>query len=364
MQQNTIKHTRRRVGRDSIRIAFQLPSPYPEKPYKVWRIRTVHQDHLFLLEGLVLEPANNGGPAVVAHVRAGDVVMVTHHPENGVTPPHRGFFIGQSLEPVPLADLAPYATNQTITNGPLMDYDGTGFLHFREDDLREFFRSKHPDWLEKHVDATLRVWRTEAPDLFANVAPTRWLTRKPWLLATHDPKRALTEFPHLIKGDLGRYCIRRMTAPASRILARLLPSKLKPFQSYQNAEFLLENHVNDLTDEQLRACARANPIAALKQLSRTIESRHRAILLSCSFGATWTNPTLLHSEDFRCAVLDSLADHFTEWMISKPEGLATVLDNIAVRLQLPPTAAEIVRMLDRLGPEGRQALSDYIAQQV
>ena len=73
---------------------------------------------------------------------------------------------------------------------------------------------------------------------------------------------------------------------------------------------------------------------------------------------------MLRSEDFRGAVLDSLADHYEEWMISKPAGLATVLHNIAVRLQLPPTAAEHVRMLDRLGPEGRQALAEYIAEQV
>jgi len=364
MQQKTIKHTHRRVGRNSIRIAFQLPGPHTGKPFKVWRIRSENEGHSFLLEGLVLEPANNSSPAVVAHVRAGDVVMVTHHAKDGITPPHRGYLINEALEPVPLEDLSPYVKNQTITNGPLMDYDGTGFLHFREDDLREFFRAKHPNWLEKHVDATLRVWRTEAPDLFASIAPPRWLTRKPWLLAMHDPQRALAEYPHLIKGDLGRYCIRRMAAPASRTLARLLPSKLKPVQSYQNAEFLLENHVNDLDDDQLRACARANPISALRQLQGTVDPRHRAILLSCSFGASWTNPTMLRSEEFRSAVLDSLAEHYEEWMISKPEGLATVLDNIAVRLQLPPTAAELLRMLDRLGPEGRQALSDYIVEQV
>jgi hypothetical protein len=290
--------------------------------------------------------------------------MINHHPENGVTPPHRGFLISEALVPVPLNNIAPYFQNQIITNGPLMDYDGTGFLHFREDDLREFLRGKHPDWLEKHVDATLRVWRTEAPDLFANVAPTRWLTRKPWLLATHDPQRALAEFPHLVKGDLGQYCIRRMTAPASRALARFLPSKVKPVQYYQNTEFLLENHINDMTDDQLRACARANPIAALRVLPRLVDSRHRAILLSCSFKVSWTNPTLLRSEDFRCAVLDSLADHYDEWMISKPEGLAAVLDTIAVRLQLPPNARHLVRMLDRLGPVGRQALASYIADQV
>jgi hypothetical protein len=361
---NYIKHTHRRVGRDSIRIAFQLPIPYPQKPFKVWRIRSENEGHSFHLEGLVLESPDNISRAVVAHVRAGDVVMINHHPENGVTPPHRGFLISEALVPVPLDNLAPYFQNQIITSGPLMDFDGTGFLHFREDELREFCRAKHPQWLQNHVDTTLLLWRKQAPDLFANIAPTRWLTRKPWLLAKHDPQRALTEFPHLIRGVLGRYCIRRMTTPASRTLAQFLPSKVKPMQTYQHSEFLLENHVNDMTDDQLRACARANPIAALRVLPRLVDSRHRAILLSCSFNVSWTNPTLLRSEDFRGAVLDSLADHFDEWMISKPAGLATVLHNIAVRLQMPPTAAEHVRMLDRLGPEGRQALADYIAQQV
>jgi len=362
--QNQIKHTHRRVGRDSIRIAFQLPNPYTAKPFKVWRIRDEHEVHSFHLEGIVLEPANNGCPAVVAHVRAGDVVMINHHPENGVTPPHQGFLISEALMPVPLDTLAPFFENQTITNGPAIDFDGKRFVHFREDELREFFRGSHPDWLQDHVDTTLLLWRKQAPDLFTSIAPTHWLTRKPWLLAKHDPQRALTEFPHLIRGVLGRYCIRRMTTQASRTLARFLPSKVKPMQTYQNSEFLLENHVNDMTDDQLRACARANPIAALRVLPRLVDSRHRAVLLSCSFNAAWTQPSLLLCSNFRGEVLDSLADHFDEWMISKPEGLASVLENIAVRLQLPPTAAELVRMLDRLGPEGRQALSDYIAEQV
>ena len=362
--QNHIKHTHRRVSRDSIRIAFQLPYPDTGKPYKVWRIRTKDGCHSFHLEGLVLAEASNGGPAVVAHVQAGDVLMINHHPENGATPPHLGFLISEALVPLPLDNLAPYFQNQTITNGPLMDFDGTGFLHFREDDLRDFFLGKHPDWLQENVDATLRLWRKQAPDLFASIAPPRWLSRKPWLLATHDPKRALTEFPHLFKGDLGRYCIRRMTTPASPTLARFLPSKLKPTLRFSNAEYLLEHHAHELTDGQLRACALANPIAALRQLPGTVDPRHRAILLSCSFSATWRTPALLRSEDYRSAVLDSLADHYEEWMIANPDGLAAVLDNIAVRLQLPPTAAEIVRMLDRLGPEGRQALAEYIAEQV
>jgi hypothetical protein len=364
MQQNTIKHTHRRVGRDSLRIAFQLPSPYPGMPFKVWRIRTVHQDHLFLLEGLVLESPDNVSRAVVAHVRAGDIVMITHHPHNGITPPHRGYLINEALEPVPLADLAPYAKNPTITNGPLMDYDGTGFVHFREKDLREFMGGKHPEWLQQHVDATLRIWRTEAPDLFANIAPTRWLIRKPWLLAMHDPQRALIEFPHLTRGSLGTYCIRRMMTPASQVLARVLPSKLKPTRRFANTEFLLEHHAHELSDDQLRTCARTSPSTALRIVPGTVDPRRRAILLSCAFPTAWHERALLQNPDFRAAVLDSLAEHYEEWMIANPDGLAAVLGIIANRLQLPPTAAETVRMLDRFGPEGRQALSDYIAEQV
>jgi hypothetical protein len=290
--------------------------------------------------------------------------MINHHPENGVTPPHRGFLISEAHVPVPLNNIAPYFQKQIITNGPLMDYDGTGFLHFREDDLREFLRGKHPDWLEKHVDATLRIWRTEAPDLFANIAPTRWLIRKPWLLAMHDPQRALIEFPHLTRGSLGTYCIRRMMTPASRVLARVLPSKLKPTRRFANAEFLLEHHAHELTDDQLRTCARTSPSTALRIVPGIVDPRHRAILLSCAFPTAWHERALLQNPDFRAAVLDSLAEHYEEWMIANPDGLTAVLGIIANRLQLPPTAAELVRMLDRTGLPGRQALSEYIAEQV
>lgn len=362
--QNHIKHTHRRVSRDAFRIAIQLPIPYPAKPFKVWRIRTKDGCHSFHLEGLVLAESNKGGPAVVAHVLVGDVVMVTHHPKDGITPPHRGFLISEALEPVPLDNLAPFFQNQTITNGPLMDFDGTGFLHFREDDLRDFFLRKHPDWLEDNVDATLRLWRKQAPDLFASIAPPRWLTRKPWLLAMHDPKRALKEFPDLIKEDLRCYCIRRMTTPASRVLARFLPSKLKPTLRFSNAEYLLEHHAHELTDEQLRTCARTSPSTALRVVPGIVDPRHRAILLSCAFPTAWHERAMLQNPDFRDAVLDSLTEHFGEWMFSNPDGLAAVLGIIANRLQRPPTPGEIVRMLDRFGPEGRQALSEYIVEQV
>jgi hypothetical protein len=359
-----IKHTHRRVSRDAFRIAIQLPNPYPERPSKVWRIRSKDGCHSFHLEGLVLAESKIGGPAVVAHVQVGDVVMVTHHPENGVTPSHQGYLISEALEPLPLDNLAPFFENKIITNGPLMDFDGTAFLHFREDDLREFFLGKHPGWLQENVDATLRLWRKQAPDLFANIAPPRWLIRKPWLLATHDPKRALVEFPHLVKGDLGRYCIRRMTTPASRVLARFLPSKLKPTWRFSNAEYLLEHHAHELTDDQLRTCARTSPSTALRIVPGIVDPRHRAILLSCAFPTAWHERALLRNPDFRDTVLDSLTEYFQEWMISNPDGLAAVLDTIAVRLQLPPTAGELVRMLDRTGLPGRQALAEYIAVQM
>jgi hypothetical protein len=362
--QQTIKHTHRRIRRNTFRIAFQLPATHLDQPFTVWRIRKLDDLHTFRLEGLVLECTKKGGHAIVAHVIPGDVVMVTHHQRDGCTPRHLGFLVNDTMTPVALDDLSPYSVNQTVTDGPTIDFDGRRFLHFREGDLREFFRGKHPDWLQEHIDATLRLWRTAAPDLFARVAPACWLVRKPWFLAMYDPKRALEEFPHLVQGALGRYCIRRLTAPAPSILARLLPSSIKPARSSQNAEFLLDHHAADLTDDQLRACARRNPIAAIRHYETTVDSRRRAILLSCGFNVTWTMPTLLKREEFRGSIIDSLTEHADVWAQSHPQGLEGVLRMVWSRIPQHPTPDELIGMMARLEPGARQRVADFISSRI
>lgn len=357
--QTQIKHTYRRISRDVFRIAIQLP-PYPGKPLKVWRIRNVDGCHSFCLEGLVLADVNNGGPAVVAHVSGGDVVMVTHHPENGVTPPHRGFLISEALVPVPMDSLAPFFQNQTIMTGPLIDYDGHRFLHYREGDIREFFRATHPEWLRDHVDATLRLWRMEAPELFTRIAPARWLTRKLWRLAIMNPRKALEEHPQNLGRDLRRFCIRRLVPNKIPRLNRSLPSELKSANHYQNASYLLKNHLPELDDTHLRICAFVNPTAALARYSQVPDLRRRALLLSCAFRHAWPNRILMGDPAFHQDVIDSLADFAAEWTISHPEGLVAVLLLISARIPSRPNPADLIRMIQQMDPQSRQCVVDYI----
>jgi hypothetical protein len=261
-------------------------------------------------------------------------------------------------------NLAPFFQNQTILTGPLIDYDGHRFLHFLEDDIREFFRATHPEWLRDHVDATLRLWRMEAPDLFTRIAPERWLTRKLWCLAIMNPRKALEEHPQNLGRDLRRFCIRRLVPNKNRSLNRLLPSTLKSLNHYQNASYLLKHHLPELDDTQLRICAFVNPTAALARYSQVPDFRRRALLLSCAFRHAWPNRVLMRDPAFHQDIIDSLTIFSVEWTISNPEGLVDVLRLISDRIPFHPTPTELIRMMEQMDPHSRQGVADFISSRV
>lgn len=359
-----MQHTHRRINRKNFRIFFELPAPYPEKPFKVWRIRHHNDSNSFQLEGLILTVPKDNRHAVVAHVLPGDVVMVTHKTENGITPPNRGFQIGNDLVPVPMNNLVPFFHNYIITDGPLLDFDGTHFLHFREHDLRDFFQAKHPSWLQSHVDETLRLWRTQAPDLFTRIAPSWWASQSPWHMALMNPRVALEQHQKQLGENLRRYCIRRLVPNKDRALNRLLPTALKSGNHYENVAFLLQHHLADLDDTQLRICAFKNPQAALARYPRVTAPRIRALLLSCAFRHAWPNRALMADPAFQRDVIDSVIEHPNEWTTSNPEGLVAVLRLIAQRIPFRPTSDELKQMINGLDPALRQSVADFAAARI
>lgn len=359
-----MKHTHRRTNRENFRIAFQPSAPYPEKPFKVWRIRNQGSSHSFKLEGMTLKSPEDNHHAIVAHVLPGDVVMVTHETENGITPPSRGYHISDDLVPVPLNDLAPYFGNHVIEDGPLLDFDGTHFLHFREKDLREFFQSKHPSWLQSHVDATLRLWRTQAPDLFTRIAPSWWAAQSPWHMALMHPRIALEQHQQQLGENLRRYCIRRLVPNKDRALNRLLPTALKSANHYENAAYLLQHHLADMDDTQIRICAHRNPKAALARYKQTPDPRHRALLLSCAFRHAWPDRVIMHDAAFQKDVVESLIEYSDEWTLSNPDGLVAVLRLIADRIPFHPSPGELVRMLERLDPTSREQVAGFVSSRI
>jgi hypothetical protein len=357
-------HTYRRVSRDTIRLAFQIPGPYNREPFKIWRIRPEQGKNLFHLEGFFLDNSKCKTRVAVTHARPGDVLMITHLTKDGEIPPPIGFRVEANGPPTPITDLSPFAQNQVVSHGPTIDFDGHRFLHFKEEDVCVFVTAKHPRWLQEHVDSTLRSWRTEAPDLYVRVAPSHWLGKKPWLLASLDPRKALEDHPQNLSHDLRRFCIRRLIPNRNRTLNPSLPSALKSSEHYQNASYLLKHHLPELDDEQLRICAFKNPNAALARYSQVPDLRRRALLLSCAFRHAWPNSVLMQDPEFHQDVIDSLTCFTEEWTISHPEGLVSVLRLISARIPFHPTPDELIRMMERMDPHAQQCVADFVSSRI
>jgi hypothetical protein len=352
-------HNYRRISRDTIRLAFQIPGPYDREPFKTWRIRPEQGKNLFHLEGFILDNSKCKTRVAVSHARPGDVLMITHLTKDGEIPPPIGFRVEANGPPTPITDLSPFAQNQVVSHGPTIDFDGHRFIHFKEENVCAFMRAKHPGWLQEHVDSTLRTWRTEAPDLFVRVAPSHWLGKKPWLLASLDPRKALEDHRDL-GNNLRRYCIRRLLPNKMSTLNGSLPLALKSSNHYQNASYLLKHHLPELDDTQLRICAFTNPTAALARYSQVPDLRRRALLLSCAFRNAWPNRNLMGDPAFHQDVVDSLTEHGTEWTISHPEGLVAALRLVSDRIPFRPTPAELIRMMEKLDPQSRQFVADFV----
>jgi hypothetical protein len=357
-------HNHRRINRDTNRLAIQIQGSYDLKPLKIWRIRTDAGVHDFRLEGFFLDDPKARSRTAVTHVSVGEVVMITFTATNGIQPAPVGFRINAKGVPAALGDLSAYNGNQIVSSGPLIDFDGRGFLHVAMEDLCAFMRARHPRWLQNQLDATLRSWRTEAPDLFIKIAPAHWLGKKPWLLASLDPRKALENHSQNLGRDLRRFCIRRLIPNRNRALNPSLPSALKSSEHYQNASYLLKHHLLELDDEQLRICAFKNPNAALARYSQVPDLRRRALLLSCAFRHAWPNRALMQDPEFHRDIVESVIEHSKEWTISHPEGLVSVLQLISARIPFQPTPDELIRMMERMDPHAQQCVADFVSSRI
>jgi hypothetical protein len=127
---------------------------------------------------------------------------------------------------------------------------------------------------------------------------------------------------------------------------------------------LLKHHLPELDDEQLRICAFVNPTAALARYSQVPDFRRRALLLSCAFRHAWPNRVLMRDPAFHQDVIDSLTEFSIEWTISNTEGLVGVLRMISARIPFHPSPQDLVRMMERLDPEARQQVADFVTSRI
>ena len=188
-----MKYHYRRTTRHTVRLAYELTNPYHQKPRQIWRIREASGTHHFRHEGIVLEHSKKQTRAAVVNVRPGDIVMVTHHAGNAGMPPHQGYRIAATFEPIPIDDVTSLLSDTSLieTRAAMIEMPDGAEMHFDKAEFQNFLRAKHPKWLADYVTEALRCWRDKAPNTYVNNAPREWLDPDIHILAAYAPQRAL-----------------------------------------------------------------------------------------------------------------------------------------------------------------------------
>jgi len=357
-----MKYHYRRTTRHTVRLAFELTNPYHNQPQQVWRIRDDEGIHCFKHEGIVLEHPGNQTRVAVVNVCPGDKVMVIHRPGNTGTPPHQGYRIAKTFEPIPVDNITRFLSNMSIeTRASLIEMPEGVEMHFDKAELQLFMRAKHPKWLADHVYETLRSWRGQAPNTYVNHAPREWLDPDILILAAYAPQRALTDFRHRLTPEVEASCIRRLALPETDPLLGDLPSQ--SFRLKRNATYVLRNHLHALSNVELRRCAKADPVTAYRLRHLLTDGRRAAILFATSFGVAWHTDRHTLGPAIREEILDSLTQYPEEWLKSTT-GFPYIFGRLNHLLGISFDAKAITSMLRQMAPAGRGPLRAYIASKI
>jgi len=352
----------RRTTCYTVRLAFELTTPYHDVPHRVWRIRDDDGIHHFTHEGLVLDHSVNQTRVAVVNVRPGDVVMISYRAGNAGTPPHQGYRIDETFEPIPIADVGRFWNNMSSLTlaSPVETHDGTE-MRFGEDDLKKFLSAKHPKWLADHVKETLQSWREEAPNTYVDHAPREWLDRDALMLAIYAPQRVLSDFRHLLTPDIEAFCIHWLTLPEAEPVSENLPPHCVRVK--RNAMYVLQNHLHQLSNEELRRCAKVDPVTAYRARHLVTDDKRAAILLATSFGVAWHTDRYTLGPRFRREVFQSITKYPAEWLESNP-GFPHIFGRLGNHLGIRFNDKAIALMLRRIAPAGRGPLCAYIASKI
>ena len=358
-----MKYHYRRTTRHTVRLAFELTNPYHNQPQQVWRIRDDKGIRCFKHEGLVLNHTENQTRVAVVNVRPGDVVMVTYHAGNAGTPPHQGYRIADTFEPIPIDDVTSILSNMSLieTRPARIEIPDGAEMHYDKAELQNFMRAKYPRWLEDYINEALRCWRDKTPNTYVNHAPREWLDRDILLLAAYAPQRALTDFRHRLTPEQKASCIRRLVFPKTDQVLDKLPHQSIRFK--QGATYVLQNHLHALTNADLRRCAKADPVTAYRSRHFMSDDRRAAILLATSFGVAWHIDRHTLGPAFRKEVFGSLTQFPDEWLISNP-GYSHIFGRLDHLLGICFGAKAIALMLRRMAPANRGPLRLYIAASI
>ncbi len=360
-----MKITIRKTSPHDARVAFEIPLPSgTSAPMEVWRIRSNQDSAVSVPNGIILENDQRSTMAVVVHVSRGDIVVVRQKVGLGTVDPCLYYRIADSYQPCCIVGPDFHHQNLVIGSSPCcIEVDGARPIFMEEADLKELFQENHPRWLQEFVDGQLLQWREHSPAFYVRFAPSERLERDVSLVAIHDPHRALMDYRDRLTWEHFEFCIRRLPVAAVKFAFDRIPQELRKTYLKDHATYILENHLDHLSNTELRTCSWGSPITAFK-IRQFLSPRRSAILLSSSYTVAWIGNLDGSGPAFRKEVFDSLSQYPDEWLKSNQKGFESIFKRLRNLLGISFDDLELHEMLEKMAPKYRRVFAGHLAQHI
>jgi hypothetical protein len=231
------------------------------------------------------------------------------------------------------------------------------------DELKKLFCDHHPKWLQSRLDAVLDSWELELHMLFLRVAPRTRIARNLPLLVQHEPQRALVEFLRRLDQDQLQQCIQREPFAAVQHAFLRIPRAVRIGLVRKFSTYVLDHYLDRLTDRELVAASCADATTAFP-LRHFAEDHRHAIMLSNSYPASFFMERHVHGPEFLAEVKESVLEHPRIWRNSHHHSFAILFCALSSTLGVAFTGVELLTLSQKLGPEQRTELKNYIVSRI
>jgi hypothetical protein len=241
---------------------------------------------------------------------------------------------------------------------------GTGTLvHMHPDELKKLFCDQQPKWLRSRLDAVLDCWELELPMLFLRVASRGRIDRNLPLLVQYEPQRALTEFQRRLDRDQLHHCIQQEPFAAVQHAFAKIPRNVRIGLVRKFSSFVLEHHLDRLTQRELKAVSCADAKTAFP-LRYYVEGRRHAIILANSYPASFFMKQHHHGSEFLAEVKDSVLEHSRIWRDSHHQSFTILFRALSSTLGVAFSGKELLALSQKLGPGLQAELQKYIVSKI
>jgi hypothetical protein len=358
----TLNYCIRKTGRDLARIAFEIEIPDRDDSIgsEILLKSSKESDQGFRPKGLLLNQGAQNPLIAIIHAQPGDEIIVRIQKNPGGLTNEFRFKISESFVPTSF-----YRTNCCQVKPLLHHIQDRQEQEFQMDEsfLKRLFKDRHPTWLQTAVNTTLDTWRQEKPTLFLSVAPRSSLVRQQELLVQYLPDRALEEFSDELDGVLLNLCIEQRPESAIRHFFDRIPRADRMGLVRRYSTFVLEHHLDRLSDLELEVASSADARTAFK-LRHFLEGHRHALLLARSYPAAFFIDPPIISSELPAEVRQSVLDHPHIWRRSHYRSFSILFRSLQSTLGIQFSGAEFLQLSGSLGEKLRKELQLYLGTHI